>query len=59
MKFAFVVGFVYSEESLENCTEYYDGCNMCSVANGEIEGCDEMWCEKSESPRCTAWLAPS
>jgi len=30
---------------LTNCKSYFDGCNTCSVVNGEIEMCTEIGCE--------------
>jgi len=30
---------------LENCKTYFDGCNTCSVIDGEITGCTEKACE--------------
>ena len=30
---------------LTNCKIYFDGCNTCSIVNGEIEGCTEIACD--------------
>ena len=34
-----------SDLDLTNCKTYFDGCNTCSIIDGEIEGCTEIGCE--------------
>ena len=33
-----------SENPLENCLQYYDGCNTCGVVDGKISFCTERYC---------------
>lgn len=33
-----------AEVDLSTCTSYFDGCNTCSVKNGELNACTEMAC---------------
>ena len=35
-----------------DCESYHDGCNTCSVRNGLMEACTEMFCETPGPPRC-------
>jgi len=35
-----------------NCLTWYDGCNTCSVNNGEIGGCTLMMCFTNNEPYC-------
>jgi hypothetical protein len=37
---------------MNKCTTYYDGCNTCSVFNGEIGACTEMYCMEKWTPKC-------
>jgi len=36
----------------QDCLTWYDGCNTCSLVNGEIGGCTRMYCFQQETPRC-------
>jgi hypothetical protein len=38
-----------------NCLTWYDGCNTCSVNNGNIEGCTLMYCFTTNEPYCQAF----
>lgn len=40
---------------LAYCTEYFDGCNNCSVVEWQVSACTEMYCEVPSQPRCTAF----
>ena len=35
-----------------NCVTWYDGCNTCSVGNGNIQGCTMMMCFTQNEPYC-------
>ena len=35
-----------------NCLTWYDGCNTCSVLNGEIQACTLMMCFTQNEPYC-------
>ena len=35
-----------------DCESYHDGCNTCSIQNGLLEACTEMFCESPKEPRC-------
>jgi hypothetical protein len=37
---------------MNKCSSYYDGCNTCSVENGEIGACTEMYCIDKWTPKC-------
>jgi len=39
----------------KDCMNWFDGCNICTCIDGEIEMCTEMACtpEQMEKPRCT------
>lgn len=41
-------------DSIENCVNWFNGCNSCFVENGKIAGCDERYCDPDqyETPRC-------
>jgi len=46
-------GFVSANEvDLEQCSSYYDGCNVCGVMNGEVWVCTERYCETYDEPKC-------
>ena len=36
----------------EGCASWYDGCNTCSVRDGSLDACTEMYCETPEEPKC-------
>jgi hypothetical protein len=36
----------------KNCLTWYDGCNTCSVLNGELQGCTMMMCFTENDPYC-------
>lgn len=53
--------FLYTGEcvqvDLQTCSSYYDGCNTCSVENGELVACTEMACLGDKNPpRCLAFV---
>lgn len=37
---------------LTNCVSYFDGCNTCTVKDGELEACTLMYCETPAEPKC-------
>jgi len=41
---------------LQYCAAYYDGCNNCSVEDGQIAACTLMYCESPAAPRCTEFV---
>ena len=40
------------EQVPNNCISWYDGCNTCTVSNGNIGGCTRMMCFREDTPRC-------
>jgi putative hemolysin len=36
----------------EGCISWYDGCNTCSVIDGQIGGCTRMYCQEMNEPEC-------
>ena len=38
-----------------NCASWYDGCNTCSVINGNIGGCTMMMCFRQGNPYCQSF----
>ena len=61
MKFVLIFGGIVAID-LENCTSFYDGCNSCSVENGEATLCSMSPCQSNQSnvePYCTGWVVPS
>lgn|GEM_PF-1554682 len=41
---------------MQYCAAYYDGCNSCSVIDGQVSACTEMYCESPTEPRCTVFV---
>lgn len=41
---------------LSTCTSYFDGCNTCSVKDGQTEACTLMYCEQKQAPRCLQFV---
>ena len=37
---------------LTNCISYFDGCNTCTVASGQVAACTKMYCETPAEPQC-------
>ncbi len=37
---------------LENCLVYFDGCNHCSLGEGEMMACTNMACMEMKEPKC-------
>ncbi|MFZ2151103.1 MAG: DUF333 domain-containing protein [Candidatus Absconditicoccaceae bacterium] len=37
---------------LSNCETYFDGCNNCSVVDGKLLACTEMYCEIPTQAKC-------
>jgi hypothetical protein len=35
-----------------DCLTWYDGCNTCSLMNGELGACTEMYCFQQNTPYC-------
>jgi hypothetical protein len=35
-----------------NCLTWNDGCNTCSLMNGELGACTEMYCFQQNTPYC-------
>ena len=38
-----------------NCVSWFDGCNTCSVNNGQLGGCTMMMCFRQGTPECRAY----
>lgn len=38
-----------------NCISWFDGCNTCTVENGQLGACTEMYCERKRSPMCAEY----
>jgi len=45
----------------EGCTSWYDGCNTCSVGEGELSACTMMYCtpEVMKEPKCLKYAEES
>lgn len=41
-----------------NCLTWNDGCNTCSVTNGNLGACTRMLCLRTETPRCIRYNDP-
>ena len=39
--------------NLENCEIWYNGCNLCSVINNQINECSEEICSEYSLPYCS------
>merc|ERR1711998_39742 len=39
----------------EDCVSFYDGCNTCTVFNGELTTCTEMYCATYADAYCTEY----
>lgn len=39
----------------KNCVSWYDGCNNCSIENGELLACTEKACEIYDKPYCKTY----
>ena len=35
-----------------HCISWFDGCNTCSVINGELRGCSRLMCFRESTPYC-------
>jgi len=35
-----------------DCISWFDGCNRCSVQDGQVQACTEMACSTYRTPRC-------
>ena len=40
-----------------NCASWYDGCNTCSVVNGELGACTMMMCFTNNEPHCQSYYS--
>jgi hypothetical protein len=40
------------------CSSWFDGCNTCTVSDGEIGGCTRIYCEVYQEPRCLSYEIP-
>lgn len=40
-----------------NCVTWYNGCNTCSVLNGELQGCTLMMCFTQSDPYCQVFTS--
>jgi len=38
-----------------NCATWYDGCNTCSVVNGQLSSCTYMMCFTNNAPKCETY----
>ncbi len=43
------------KRELRNCEKYFDGCNICSVRDGELVGCTEMACSEYKEAKCVRY----
>ena len=41
----------------KNCITWYDGCNTCTVNNGELQGCTLMMCITNSEPYCQVFTS--
>ena len=41
------------------CISWHDGCNTCSVSNGELRGCTRMMCFREDNPHCLSFSVPN
>lgn len=50
----FITIWVQAQEKidLETCSSYYDGCNTCTVFDGKLWACTEMYCMEKWTPKC-------
>ncbi len=47
-----------AEVDLQMCSRYFDGCNTCSVEDGELGACTEMACMgEQQAPRCLNFVS--
>jgi len=51
-----VCEFSDSQAIPADCTSWFDGCNNCFVADGQIGGCTKMYCEIMEEPKCLEFM---
>jgi hypothetical protein len=38
-----------------NCLTWFDGCNTCSVTNGQLVSCTRIMCFREENPHCSVF----
>jgi hypothetical protein len=52
------VGECENDEKLppEGCIEWFDGCNVCGIVDGQIVGCTKKYCEEYKNPKCLTYL---
>jgi len=46
-----------ADVDLQSCSSYFDGCNTCSVEDGELGACTLMICESMQAPRCLQYVS--
>ena len=46
-----------ADVDLQSCSSYFDGCNTCSVEDGELGACTLMFCESMQAPRCLQYVS--
>lgn len=39
----------------DNCLTWNDGCNTCSVSDGKLALCTEMYCFSQQTPNCMVY----
>ena len=39
----------------DNCATWFDGCNTCSVNNGQLGACTLMYCHTNNEAKCTSY----
>ena len=39
----------------DNCATWFDGCNTCSVNNGQLGACTLMYCYTNNEAKCTSY----
>ena len=44
-----------TNEIPKNCVSWFDGCNTCTVNNGQLGGCTMMMCFQQGTPKCRAY----
>jgi len=42
-----------------NCLTWFDGCNTCSIVNGQVGSCSMMMCFRQGTPKCRAYVPNS
>jgi len=43
-------------QDLQYCSSFYDGCNTCTVQDGQVAACTKMACSEYAQPECKAFI---